>query len=125
MAKKLSVDIVSIDQQHEALGAAVQTLFTDHVPTRGEFLGALDQLGHDVADHFAHEEHIMRNIGFPEYAAHAEVHRALLKELQDFRADVECSFDERSAAELRTFLNYWLLRHIAKDDMRIRAHLYR
>lgn len=125
LAKKLSVDIASIDQQHEALATAVETLFTDHVPTRQEFLGALDRLGQDVAEHFAHEEHIMRNIGLPDYVTHTQIHHALLKELRDFRADVEHDFDERTPTELRTFLTYWLLRHIAKDDMRIRAHLYR
>ncbi len=125
MGQKPSVGITSIDQQHDALDAALQGLFTEHVPTREEFLEALDGLAKSVADHFAHEELIMRNIGLPEYPVHAAAHRKLLDELINFRAEVEGAFDHKSVEELRTYLTYWLFHHISKDDMRIRDHLYR
>jgi hemerythrin len=125
MDRSLSLDITSLDSEHDALASAVHGLFADHTPSRDEFLAALDGLRQAVAAHFAHEERVMRNIGLPEYAAHCSAHRSLLAELQGFRGDVERGFADRTVEELRSFLNYWLFRHISQDDMRIRAHLDR
>ena len=125
MDPTLSVDIASLDEEHQALATAVHGLFADHAPDQGELLAALDGLGRTVAEHFAHEERVMLNIGLPEFAAHVAAHRALLAELASFRTDVEHEFHDKSVDELRTYLSYWLFRHISKDDMRIRAHLHR
>lgn len=125
MDRTLSVDIRSLDQEHEALATTIHGLFADHTPSREEFLAALGELARAVADHFDHEERVMRNIALPDYEAHVAAHQALLAELQSFRGEVERNFHDRSVEELRAYLSYWLFRHISKDDMRIRDHLHR
>lgn len=125
MDQALSIDIVSLDQEHEALASAVHGLFANHTPSREEFLDVLKELGTKVAEHFSHEERVMRNISLPEYTRHVAIHHALLAELGNFRADVEENFHDKSVEELRAYLSYWLFRHITQDDMRIRAHLHR
>ncbi|MEW5726482.1 MAG: bacteriohemerythrin [Pseudomonadota bacterium] len=125
--ESLSVDVVSLDREHQDLADALDRLF-DGLRAGMEqdtFLAALDRLTEKVAAHFAHEERVMRNIGMPDVAGHCHLHRSLLEEVRQFRADQADRFDPRSVEPVEQFLRFWLYRHIAAEDHKIGQHLNR
>lgn len=123
----LSVDVVSIDREHQALAALIEILFADLKAgaTRGQAVAGLDRLIDAVADHFEHEERVMRNIALPSLPTHRALHRALLEEIREFRAEVVLGTGDRAPENIETFLHGWLYRHIAAEDHKIKEHLNR
>jgi hemerythrin len=83
----------------------------------------LDRLIEQVADHFAHEERVMRNIHLPALSVHEHLHRALLDEIREFREEMAMGANTRPAADIEHFLNAWLYRHITEEDQKIFQHL--
>ncbi|MBX9635541.1 MAG: hemerythrin family protein [Magnetospirillum sp.] len=123
----LSVDVVSIDQEHRQLGASIEELFAHlrNGASREQALNGLDRLIEAVAQHFDHEERIMRNIALPSLAVHHQLHQGLLEEIGDFRAEIADGSNERPTDAIETFLHGWLYRHIAAEDHKIKEHLNR
>lgn len=123
----LSVDVVSIDNEHNLLGENVEALFTqlragaslDHT------LSGLDRLIEMVTHHFDHEERIMRNIMLPSLPVHRQLHQGLLAEISHFRAELAQGTNERAPDTIESFLHGWLYRHIAAEDQKIKEHLNR
>ncbi|OJX79282.1 bacteriohemerythrin [Magnetospirillum sp. 64-120] len=125
--ESLSTDVTSVDRQHQELMAAAQDFFTrihDGL-SRGEMVVGLDRLIDLVADHFDHEERVMRNIALPSLATHTHLHRGLLEEIREFREETAMGMNERSPADIEHFLNVWLYRHIVEEDLKIFQHLNR
>jgi hemerythrin len=123
----LSVDVVSIDRQHQALIERAEGFFTAIRAglTRDQLLDGLDQVIEQVADHFEHEERVMRNIHLPALLVHQRLHQSLLDEVREFREELTLGVNERSAADIERFLNTWLYRHIVDEDRKIFDHLHR
>ena len=123
----LSVDVVSIDREHQALADQIAALFTDlrSGVSRGQAVVGLDRLIDNVADHFDHEERIMRNIGLPSLPTHRQLHKSLLEEIREFREEVAMGSADRTPEAIETFLHGWLYRHIAAEDHKIKEHLNR
>lgn len=125
--ESLSTDVTSVDHQHQELMTAAQGFFARiHAGlSRGDMVIGLDHLIDLVADHFDHEERVMRNIALPDLATHVHLHRALLEEIREFREEVALGMNERSPADIEHFLNIWLYRHIVEEDLKIFQHLNR
>lgn len=125
---KYSVDVVSLDREHQQLVEGIERLFgTIHASTDPQpFLDGLDALIAVVAAHFDHEERVMRNIGMPNLDRHCHIHRALLAEIQDFRADMAAGgFNIDTVGKVEDFLRFWLFRHISGEDQMIGQHINR
>ena len=122
-----SVDVVSIDAEHRALAEAIAelTVLLQRDGGQAPLLAALDGLAARAAEHFTHEERVMRNIGFPDVDRHGRLHQALIGELGELRAEIAASDSLRPVAELERYLNFWLFRHIKTEDTKIRAHIER
>lgn len=66
-------------------------------------------------EHFAAEESLMQRAAYPKFLAHQRVHA-------DLRLQVEKYLERSSNGEhavsinLMTFLKYWLMNHIQKED---------
>ncbi|MBR9971706.1 bacteriohemerythrin [Magnetospirillum sulfuroxidans] len=123
----LSTDVNSVDQQHRNLIREVEAFFA-HVHAGADRLflvEGLDRLIEQVADHFAHEERVMRNIHLPGLAVHEQLHRALLDEIREFREEMAMGANNHPAADIEHFLNAWLYRHISEEDQKIFQHLNR
>ncbi len=122
----LCVDITSIDDQHRALAEALGQLFVrlkEGAP-RTHLLTGLDTLVGAVAEHFEHEERVMRNIGMPDYETHRAQHQALLHEVAQLRRQLsEPNAPDPEAVE--QFLRFWLYKHMSTTDIHIRTHLER
>lgn len=125
--ENMSTDVHSVDQQHESLIHGMEEFFIRvHAGLdRPHLIDALDRLIEQVADHFAHEERVMRNIHLPTLSVHEHLHRALLDEVREFREEVVMGANKHPAADIEHFLNAWLYRHIAEEDQKIFQHLNR
>lgn len=120
-----SVDIVSIDEQHQTLTrdflGLMELLRGDALVT--DKLDAFDRFTVLVRDHFRHEENIMRNIGFRRFDAHKQQHDALLADVGSFRANLGGMLERRDIEAVHEYMTYWLLRHMATEDSRIMSHM--
>ena len=125
--ENLTTDVTSIDSQHQQLIAEMERFFSriHSGLSRSDLIAGLDRLTDLVADHFAHEERVMRNIHLPVLAVHERLHRALLEEIREFREEMAMGINERGPADIERFLNVWLYRHIIEEDQKIFQHLNR
>lgn len=125
--ESLSVDVVSIDRDHQALAEGVEGFFASlrAGARKLDLLAGLDALIDQVADHFEREERLMRNIGLPGLAIHRQLHAALLEEIRILREELDLGTNERAPEVIEHFLNAWLFKHITAEDSRIRDHLHR
>ena len=78
----------------------------------------LGQIYSRIAEHFAHEEKIMRNARYPLYEEHKEDHELLLDDLREIMDEVEAdgSFD---APALSADLNRWFSDHFHTHDAKL------
>lgn len=77
--------------------------------------------------HFAREEQVQIDCGYPFHQAHRKEHQELLQQVQQI---IRTHFIERSepinaksAADLAEFLRRWLTDHIIKADLRMKPYL--
>ena len=117
-----SVGDAEIDAQHRKLLEVINQL---GALISGEVEGSVlspqdifDRLAEYVTSHFAFEERLMTDAGYPpdKVDAHRAQHRRILKDLQGFEAHME-SGDPETMRELLPFLyGDWLVNHICVSD---------
>lgn len=134
---QMSVGHPVIDGDHKALIDILNTF--ENLTRNGAAFIALDQTFRELAEytkiHFAREEALQREIGYPLRDTHQEKHRVLVARLlaaykrfkqkrERLTAEgVDC--DHHSYAELLGILNAWLLEHILQEDMKLKPHIQR
>jgi hemerythrin len=114
-----SVQIGSIDGQHRNLFAIGHELHAAMTAGHGKaaLVGILDRLVQYTAVHFAHEERLMRQNGYPDLAAHKAEHDALTKQVLQFQDDFQ-SGRATMTIQILHFIKEWLQKHIKGSDMR-------
>jgi len=119
-----SVHINSIDEQHKNLFAIAHELHTAMCSGQAkQALGKiLDRLVQYTATHFAYEEKLMQQCGYPDLAAHKKEHQALTQQVVDFQQKFHAGTATMSV-QLMTFLKSWLEHHIKGSDTRYSALL--
>lgn len=119
-----SVKVPSIDAQHQRLVAMLNDLHDGMSSGHGAevltpiLAGLIDY----TAQHFAHEETLFAQYGYPDAAEHIAEHRQLVAQVLAFKAKVE-SKQATINMELMRFLKDWLIKHILGSDMRYSALL--
>jgi len=123
--KTLSVDVPSLDAQHQKLIALVNRLHDAMRAGKGASVveGVLGELASYTRTHFTNEEILMKAHGYPGLEAHAAEHRQLVADVQKLQSDL-------SAGSLLTmtvmdFLKGWLSRHILQSDKQYSPYLGR
>lgn len=115
--QEFSVGIASIDGQHQNLFAIARELYAAMAAGQGK--GAvgpiLDRLIQYTAVHFAHEERLMEQHKFPDFARHKLEHDALTKQVRTFQKDFETGQVSMTIQVLQ-FLRNWLEHHIQESD---------
>jgi len=116
---RYSVQIGSIDAQHQTLFHLAEELNTAMAAGRGKsaLSRILDRLVQYTVVHFAHEERLMRLHDYPDLAAHSAQHEALTKQVQQFQAEFNAG-TTAITVELMYFLRDWLTGHIAGSDQK-------
>lgn len=109
--------IVVLDNEHKALVEKINDLFEAVRDKRGSELYAdvVAMLETYVVEHFAHEEKLMKEYGFPGLADHEQAHQVLVGAVRQLK-DSQTAKDEDAARELLKFLRTWLLDHIVEVD---------
>ncbi len=111
------VQVPSMDNQHLGLFEAMNRLYQAVIDKSPAQLRKqrLDELLKLATRHFADEEQVMEQAGYPELRRHKEEHARLLAEL-DTLMQRNGPDDEEFNMELLVFLKNWLLNHISKVD---------
>lgn len=117
-SNNLSVKIQSIDNQHRKLVNIINELH-DAMKTGKAASIINDVLGRLVnytKEHFAFEERLFSQFGYPAATIHKHQHDALVKQVEDLvrKADAGAL---GLGITLFDFLKKWLTEHIMKDDM--------
>jgi len=112
-----SVGIGSIDGQHQNLFASARELYQAMNAGQGKAALAriLDRLVQYTVVHFAQEERLMEECGYPDLQKHRQEHEALTKKVLAFQADYEYGRVAMSVQVLQ-FLRGWLEHHIQAED---------
>lgn len=113
----LSVKVKQFDDQHKKLVDMANQLFDAMKTGKGsQVMGdILKQLISYTQTHFAAEERLMKQYGYPDFEAHKKEHNALVMQV----ADLQKQLQEGKAVltqNVMTFLRDWLTKHIQGDD---------
>ena len=114
---ELSVGIDEIDAQHKVLVGLINEMHEAIEQRHGSEVveSILTRLAEYTRIHFAVEESLMRLLGYPDFEAHREEHRALIMQVNDLRRKVETG-KTAIGFELMHFLKLWLTKHIMESD---------
>ena len=123
-SSNLSVNIKQIDDQHKKLVGMVNELHKAmKLKKSNSVMGAiLDRLVDYTASHFATEEKLFAQFGYPEEKAHVELHRKLVVQVVDIQKKFKAG-DAMLSMELMTFLKEWLVKHIQGTDKKYSSFL--
>ena len=115
-----SVGISSIDQQHRQMVALVNALNDAIAHNRRweEVQQMLEELLRFTATHFAHEETLMRDYGFPQLKQHEAEHQALIAHATNLLRKITPNRPVRVAIA-SAYLTDWAEHHILHSDKEV------
>lgn len=124
-SQDLAIGHELIDADHQDIFEAAQRLQAEIAEDEPEYsiVGeVLVELIEHTGGHFAREEALMREVGFPAYEAHKREHALLMQKVNDLHRQF---MDGRPhlAVEVAKFIQYGLVRHIMKSDMELGRHM--
>ncbi|WP_031479474.1 bacteriohemerythrin [Maridesulfovibrio frigidus] len=121
---KYMVNVADIDKQHEGLFGILNSLHASLVNGEDKSMQStiLDDLIDYTVEHFATEEKLFLEIGFPDSENHKKEH----DELTSKAVDIQNEFRNDNATisfELLDFLNDWLTTHTLGLDQEVGSFL--
>jgi hemerythrin-like metal-binding protein len=84
--------------------------------------GLLEGLVAYTVQHFAYEERLFAEHGYPLAAAHAEEHKRLVAQVSEFKKKYDAGQGHINV-QLMKFLKDWLIKHILGSDKQYANHL--
>lgn len=113
-----------IDKEHWGLFALIHDLGDKLAEGAAEDSVAvtIEALAAYVDVHFEHEERLMQETGYPEFAAHKKAHEALDKRVAELKEDLRRAPNTFDYDALMEFLSNWLSQHIINVDMEFAAY---
>jgi hemerythrin len=120
----LCVGVEEIDNQHRKLVQLINGLHNHMLAGDArEIMGkVLDRVIEYTGFHFATEEHLMKEHGYPLAAAHLHEHEKLVATATDLQTRLN-SGHALITAETMIFLKEWLYHHIMESDKLLGKHL--
>jgi CRP/FNR family transcriptional regulator len=121
-----SIGIDAIDRQHQRL-FEISNRFYDAWRTRAghdALRRVFDELLEYTGYHFAEEERLMREIGYPGFAGHHRAHEELVELVGKYRSQLEAGVPGIETQALE-FIKTWLNIHVLEDDRSIGDYLRR
>ena len=111
----LQIGIPVIDAQHERIVDYInQVEHVQETHSRDELLLVLEELVDYTISHFAFEESLMEEAGYPFIKAHKKVHQLFTRRIGSFISRFNTGEDVTD--ELLHVLKTWLVNHIKRDD---------
>ena len=124
--KKFEIGDQTIDMQHKKLVETYNALVSACNSGRGrkKLEGTLDFLCEYTVQHFHDEEILMRQLDYPEFLKHKELH-------DDFKTtatNLATRFKEEGPSiavlvALNTDVGEWLVKHIVDEDKKIESYI--
>lgn len=122
-SQDLAIGHELIDADHQDIFDAAQRLHAEISSEEPEYsiVGeVLVELIDHTGGHFAREEALMREIGFPGYEAHKREHTLLMQKVNDLhRQFMDSRTSSHLPVEVAKFIQYGLVRHIMRSDMEL------
>ncbi len=114
---------IIIDTEHQELIAFLNTIgaATPEQKRRAYGLEIIQGLYRLTADHFAHEELLMKEFRYGPIARHTEEHEAMLASFRGMIGE----FDAFGAGIIAAFVEQWLAGHLFSEDMELARFIQR
>lgn len=114
----LDLGIAEIDREHRELADAVNELYVKAKDAAGydELKGIIADIMQRIEAHFATEERIFKEYGYPEATTHAKLHRTLEDQLRALQRQIEEGGLPFSDTVL-TYVKDWFLTHTTGSDL--------
>ena len=118
-SEKLCVGVAEMDRQHQRLVELVNRLYDAMSSGKGDDVKKeiLTGLITYTKVHFAAEERLMAQYGYPHLASHKGLHDALTSKVVQLNEKVQKGQMVPSVS-LSSFLKDWLVKHIVQEDSR-------
>lgn len=114
---EFATGVAEVDEQHRHLVEIINRF--DEALRKGKGSRHANEILNDLTgytqEHFATEERLMAEVGYPQLKLHQSQHRQLLQKVERFQFEYNAA-GRRITAELHEFLGYWLVNHILRDD---------
>ncbi|HWI64443.1 MAG TPA: bacteriohemerythrin [Symbiobacteriaceae bacterium] len=120
--ESLAIGVAEVDAQHKEIFHRVNGLLTAMQEGRGrqEVAEVIDFLGKYVVAHFAAEEKVMSQHGFPGYAAHRQKHAAFVADFMELKRELDAhGTSSLLVIQVQRRVVEWLVGHISKEDRQI------
>ena len=122
--EEFGVGYEELDAQHKYMFGLINELFA--AIREGHEAEKVKQIIDGAVDysrrHFADEERIMLQCGFPQFSSHKQIHDHYSQKINELMTDYRGRFGGVSS-ELLQFLKAWWLSHILKMDKEYAPHL--
>jgi hemerythrin len=109
--------IAAIDEQHRRLVDIVNKF--EEAARKGRGSRIMSEILNDLvgytAEHFAYEERLLAEAGYPGLKHHQSQHRQLLQKVERYQFDFQQA-GRRVTHEAQELLKYWLTSHILRED---------
>ncbi len=111
-----NIGIDVIDRQHMRIGVLINRLHLAQQKNleRSGVAMVIDELVDYTLSHFAFEEELLEESGYPFTQAHKRVHEIFVRRVNEYRMRFQAGEDV--AEELRGLLSRWLINHIRGED---------
>lgn len=111
----LNTGIDIIDSQHQRIVEMINNLqVAQGSGSRAATAEVIDEMVDYTLSHFAFEEELMEEAGYPFCAAHKRVHEVFARRVSELRMRFQAGEDV--VDEMRNMLSRWLFNHIRADD---------
>jgi hemerythrin-like metal-binding protein len=123
--EEMSVGVKVLDDDHKNLIEMLNQLNDGILAGKGrETLGVvIEKLLEYTNFHFAREERLFIETGYPGGAAHKEEHESLSRRVKNLQSRFESGQSLEVSMETMAFLKSWLTNHIQGSDQKYGPHL--
>ncbi len=114
-SSELEIGIPVIDSQHQRIVEYIEKVEMAHKHhSQKELMEVLDELVDYTLSHFAFEESLMEEAGYPFIKAHQKVHALFARRIDSYYQQAKANVDVTD--DLMHTLQAWLVNHIKHDD---------
>jgi len=123
----LSTGITFLDNEHRRLIRCYRDLVRHlrHTADPARFRVCFQSLNEQTRTHFAHEERVMRSIGYPGFHAHKIAHDKVLADFDDFTLVIGTVFADDDLSALAKHFKYWFRHHVQEHDVALLRYIDR
>lgn len=117
----MSVGVEELDEQHKKLIDIINEAYTA-IQKHDEpaMVDIIDKMREYALLHFATEEALMREQGFPDLQAHKYQHAKFNSDVNEFKKK---QFERTNLSQIFVYLSRWLTNHIMEEDKKYMPYM--